>query len=83
MQGRCSAEVAAVRCDSALQEELAALTGRLARSRGCPGIAGIVNSGGVLSDAILSAQTAGVICWAGTNSFCNPLHVFRTTSQVV
>ena len=59
LAGACTAEVTASRCDSALREEVQGVTAALARSRDCPGIAGVINSGGVLSDAVLAAQTAG------------------------
>lgn len=59
LQGTCSAEITSHRCDSAAREEVAALAAAYCRRGRCPGIGGVINSGGVLSDAVLAAQTAG------------------------
>ena len=50
-----AAQVAMLRCDTAVAAEAAAATMPVA---GLPAVAGIVNSGGVLQDAVLTAQTA-------------------------
>ena len=63
VSGRCAACVTAARCDTACADEAAAILGAGARRVGVPPITGIINSGGVLADAILSSQTAGA---------CNP-----------
>lgn len=60
VSGRCAAAVTAARCDTASADEAAAVLGAGARRAGVPPITSIINSGGVLADAILSSQTAGV-----------------------
>ena len=59
VSGRCAACVTAVRCDTASADEVAAVLGAGARRVGVPPITSIINSGGVLADAILASQTAG------------------------
>jgi len=50
-----AAQVAMLRCDTAASAEAAAA---IVPATGLPPVAGIVNSGGVLQDAVLTAQTA-------------------------
>jgi hypothetical protein len=59
VSGRCAAAVTAARCDTASADEASAVLGAGARRAGVPPITSIINSGGVLADAILSSQTAG------------------------
>lgn len=61
VSGRCAAAVTAARCDTASADEAAAVLGAGARRAGVPPITSIINSGGVLADAILSSQTAGAL----------------------
>ncbi len=61
VSGRCAACVTAVRCDTASADEAAAVLGSGARRLGVPPITSVINSGGVLADAILTSQTAGTL----------------------
>ena len=58
-EGTTSAAVTCERCDTSSQEEAAALLASYDRRKGCKGIAGLLLSGGVLSDAVLGSQTPG------------------------
>jgi nicotinic acid phosphoribosyltransferase len=58
--GRCAAAVTAVRCDTGSAEEVAAVVGACARRRGVPPVTSVLVSGGVLADALLPSQTAGM-----------------------
>lgn len=58
--GTCGASVTAVRCDTSAAEEAEAVFGPSARHVGVPPITSTVNSGGVLADAVLASQTAGI-----------------------
>ena len=59
-EGTSSAAVVCERCDTSSQEEAAALLAAHGRRKGCKGIAGLLLSGGVLSDAVFSSQTPGL-----------------------
>ena len=57
--GTSIASVTCERCDTSSREEASAMLAATGRQRGTKGIAGLLLSGGVLSDAVLSAQSAG------------------------
>ena len=57
----CSAQITMSRCDTASSEEAAAVVHAAGgQQAGSPGIAGVLLAGGVLNDAMLPSQTAGM-----------------------
>ena len=55
MSGRYGGLVTVARCDTACAAEL---TDMLAPAPGVPPVHGVINSGGMLADAVISKQTA-------------------------
>ncbi len=86
VSGRCAACVTATRCDTASTDEAAAVLGAGARRVGVPPITSVINSGGVLADAILTSQTAGtmqsLVQSASEEILCSPPKLFLQENTV-
>ena len=89
VSGRCAACVTATRCDTASADEAAAVLGAQARHKGLPPITSVINSGGVLADAILASQTAGALQptfeTASKQALCSPVSMatFQCNAHIV
>ncbi len=59
MTGRCGSSITGARCDTSSMEEAAAVFGPSSHKKQFPPISSVINSGGVLADAMFASQSAG------------------------